>query len=363
MMIAGVTLLVANAVEGLLPENVIVSDSTGRVISESADPINEVTNARAALQKLEERAREQKIVEILMQTYGNKIGGLDPAAVDADGGPLGDTITDVASVHVTAEIDHNMIETESTEYDPETVVAKELIQSEKSEGVPIPSAIGVPGVTSNVLGSGSVSGAGEYTREESTTEYQAGLTRTLSKETPKLVSLSTAVNVNAAVLATPPVAGSAFDRTLESDEMRQIRALIAGAVGYVPGDPVIQEPTVEFMRFASAPGPVPVPVVLTTWWRNPWIIAGILAAISLGLLGFLLLKPRFAKTGAEVDADAEALPGVDEDELQALLARQRESLEDEEREQQRRRRQALVDLADANPEEIERVIRHWGEAN
>ncbi len=361
--IAGITLLVANAVEGLVAENVVISDSTGRVISKTTDLITEVTTARTALRKLEEKAREQKIIEILMQTYGNKIGGLDPVAVGTDGNPLGDTITDVASVHVTADIDHNMIETETTDYDPETVVSKEMIQSEKSEGVPIPSAVGVPGVTSNVLGSGSVSGAGEYTREESTTEYDAGITRTISKETPKLVSLSTAVNVNSAVLASPPPGGSLADPTLESDEMKQIRALIAGAVGYVAGDPVIKEPVVQFMRFASAPGPVPVPVVVTTWWRNPWIIAGILAATTLGLIGFLLLKPRLAKTGVEAEEDAEALPGVDEDELQALLARQREALEDEEREQQRRRRQALVDLAGANPEEIERVIRHWGEAN
>jgi len=299
----------------------------------------------------------------LMQTYGNRIGELDPAAVDAAGDPLGDTITDVASVHVTADIDHNVMETESTSYDPETVVLKELIQSEKSEGVPIPSAVGVPGVTSNVLGSGSVSGGGEYTREESTTNIQAGVTRTLSRETPTLISLSTAVNVNSAVLATPPPPDSFADRSLETVEMQQIRALIAGAIGYIPGDPVIQEPVVQFMRFASVPGPVPIPVVVSTWWRNPWIIAGVLAAITLGLLGFLVLKPRLARTGVGEEADAEALPGVDEDELQALLARQRDALEDEEREQQRRRRQALVDLADANPEEIERVIRHWGEAN
>lgn len=355
--VQGITLLVAGAVEGLTAENVVVSDSSGRVISKITDEATAQLSERRALRELEEESREQKIYEILMQAYGNKIGSHIPDP--ATGDPTGETITAIASVHVTADLDHDLLETETTDYDPETVVSKEQITSENSEGVPIPSAVGVPGVTSNILGAGSVSGAGTYTREESTTEYQAGITRTLAKDTPKLLSLSTSVVVNAAIL--PGVLPlDLSDRSLETPEMRQIRTLIAGAVGYTAGNPTILEPTIEFMQFAPLPGPIPPAVVVMTWWRNPWIIAGVLAAATLGLLGFLLLKPRLARVTAGGD-EAEALPGVDEEELQALLARQREALEEEERDQHRRRRQALVDLAEANPEEIERVIRHWGD--
>ncbi|MAF11942.1 flagellar M-ring protein FliF [Candidatus Poribacteria bacterium] len=352
--VRGIANLVSGAVDGLIPENVTINDSRGKVISKTSDAISMVEGERRALRKLEEEPRVQKINAFLNEMFGNRIGEVDPQT--------GETITGIASVSVTADVNHDLLETESTQYDPETVVSKEQITSENSEGVPIPSAVGVPGVTSNIAGAGSVQGAGTYTNEESITEYQSGVTRTVAKETPKLISLSTTVSINAAVL--PGVLPlDLSDRALETPEMRQVRSLVASAVGYDGIDATIKEPTVEFMRYAPMPGAIPPPVVVTTWWRNPWIIAAILGATSLALLAFLLLKPRLAKVGAKDEEEAEALPGVDEEELQALLARQRDALDEEEKEQHRRRRQALADLADANPEEIGRVMQHWGEAN
>jgi len=350
--VRGIANLVSGAVDGLIPENVTINDSRGKVISKTSDAISMVEGERRALRRVEEEPRVQKINAFLNEMFGNRIG-----EVDADGG----MITSIASVSVTADVNHDLLETESTTYDPETVVSKEQITSENSEGVPIPSAVGVPGVTSNIVGAGAVSGAGTYTNEESITEYQSGVTRTVAQEKPKLISLSTTVSVNAAVLPGVTPIQDLSDRTLDTPEMRQVRSLVASAVGYDGIDPAIKEPTVEFMRYAPMPGaPLPA-VVITTWWRNPWIIAAILGATSLALMAFLLLKPRLARK--PVEEEAEALPGVDEEELQALLARQRDALDEEEKEQHRRRRQALADLADANPEEIGRVMQHWGEAN
>jgi flagellar M-ring protein FliF len=359
--VQGIALLVAGAVDGLVAENVVVTDSRGAVISKISDEGAVVLTERRALRALEEEPREQKINEILMQTYGNLIGS---NVLDDAGEPTPEVITAIASVHVTADLDHGFLETETTRYDPETIVSTEQITSESSEGVPIPSAVGVPGVTSNILGAGQVSGSGTYSREDSTTQYEAGITRTIAKKIPELVSLSTAVVVNAAILDPATILGlDLSDRTVETVQMRQIRMLIAGAIGYTAGHPVILEPIVQFMQFVPLPGPIVLlPTGTPAWWLNPWIIAGILGAVVLGLVGFLLVKPRLARVTASGD-EAEALPGVDEEELQALLARQREALEEEERDQHRRRRQALVDLAEANPEEIARVVRHWGDAN
>ncbi|GIX07169.1 MAG: hypothetical protein KatS3mg115_1572 [Candidatus Poribacteria bacterium] len=332
-------LIVANAVEGLTPENVVVSDNNGVVLSRRRDAAALAEEERRRLRELAERTREEKIMEILNRAYGNKVDGT--------------TVTSVGSARVTAEFDHDQIQVERVTYDPETVVAREYIVSESTEGVPVP-AVGVPGVTSNILGVGAVAGSGTQTREESITEYQAGTTHEVRQQAPKLVSLSTAVVVNSQVLNSPPGTPEYIA------EQNQIKNLIYAAVGYDPANPdgVIKEPRVEFIRFAplpeipTAPTRAPVP-----WYRNPLaILAAILGLLALVLLA-LLLKPRLAREAAE---EAAALSEEERRALEAALEQQR-ALEESAEARARRRRQALIDLADASPEDIERVLRYWEE--
>ncbi len=335
--VRGIVHLVSNSVEGLTPDNVVVSDSSGRVISKSYDGASAMGEEQAKMREQEERPLEAKILGILISAYGNRVDGT--------------AITSVAVPVCTARFDHDTLETETTTFDPESVVAKERIVSESSEGMPV-SPVGVPGVTSNILGVGGMPGTGTYSREESTTEYSSGATTQVRRQAPKLVALATAVTVNSQVLPT--------EATARGDEMASIRRLINSTVGYdaTATDGVIQEPTVEFISFAPLP-PMPIADVTVIWWRNPLVIViAILGLLSLALIA-LLLKPRLA---GDVEG-AEALSAADQSELRELLERQRGALEAEEMERRRRRREALIELADAQPEEIERVMRHWGEAN
>ncbi|MDA1191160.1 MAG: flagellar basal-body MS-ring/collar protein FliF [Candidatus Poribacteria bacterium] len=344
--VQGIVQGVANSVEGLKTESVIVRDQTGRVISRRYDNVTLAAGEQRAYREMAEQTREDKIIDMLTQAYGNKVDG--------------EAITAVASARVTAEFDHDTIEMETTTYAPETIVSKEHIESESSEGVPMPAA-GIPGVTSNILGAGNVQGESTYTRESSTTEYQAGMTLERRKQSPKLLGLSTAVLVNSEVLTAEPGTPEYIA------EQNQIKNIIAAAVLYNATNPdgVIFEPQIEFIAFSSKPPGTGIPVntvpVIVPWYRNPiWILAILLGVLVLELAA-LLLKPRFGRQVEEAD-DAGRLPSADQEELRELLDQQRSALDEEERERRRRRRQALVDLADANPEEIERVLRHWSEA-
>lgn len=345
----GIVHLVANSVEGLEPENVVVSDSTGKRISRRYDAVSLLTEEQQKRLELEERTREEKILNALWTAYGNKVDG--------------HTITAVATAHCTAEVSHDAVETEKMEYLPETVVQKEHITSENATGI-MSSAVGIAGVTSNILGAGANNPEGEYSREESTTEYQAGYAKEIRRQVPQLKSLSTAVLVNLQVLENPTPGTPGYN-----DETQKIINIINGAVGYDPTNPssVIRQPQVEFLSFAPL-GPPLTPPGARPWWENPlwWLLIAVVALLAVMLA--LLLRPRRIaeeeRMPLEPPIEEAALP-TGEDERAAALEEQRRQLELEalERERRRRRRQELIDLADADPEAIEKVLRMWAESN
>jgi flagellar M-ring protein FliF len=347
--IKGIVHLVANAVEGLQPENVVVSDSSGRTISKRYDALSLMTEEQREFRELEERTREEKILNALSSAYGNRVG----QEVN------GETVTAVASVNCTAVLEHDTVQTETTQYQPDTVVQKEHIVSENAEGVGAP-AVGVPGVTSNILGIGSSASTGTYSREESTTEYQAGVTKEIRRQAPRLNSLSTAVLVNSQVLNTPPGPPGQF-----TVEQQQIESIIAGAVGYDAAIPtgVIRRPEIAFISFAPLVRPTAPPILPAP---PLWLIllAGVLGLVTLVLVA-LLLKPRFfPRREEELVPEPEVLPTGPTPEDLALEAERRRAealaaVEAEELERRRRRRQELIDLADAEPDEIAKVLRTW----
>jgi flagellar M-ring protein FliF len=347
--VSGIVHLVANSVEGLEQENVVVSDSTGKRISRRYDALSLMNEEQQEKLDLEERTREEKILNALWTAYGNKVDGR--------------TITAVAAAHCTADVSHDSVETETMQYQPETVVQKEHITSENATGI-MSSATGIAGVTSNILGAGANNPEGEYSREESTTEYQAGFTKEVRRQVPQLKSLSTAVLVNLQVLENPTPGTTAYD-----EETRKITNIINGAVGYDPADTtgVIRPPQVEFLSFAPL-GPPLTPPMARPWWQNPlWILAILLGIAALTMIA-LLFKPRRMereeRLPLEPPIDESALP-IDEDERAGVLETHRRQAEEDSfrKERARRRRQELIDLADADPEAIEKVLRMWADTN
>lgn len=345
--VSGIVNLVANAVEGLEQENIVVSDSTGKCISKRYDSLSLLNEEQKEKLELEERTREEKILNALWTAYGNKVDGR--------------AITAIATAHCTADVSHDSVETETMEYQPETVVQKEHIASESATGI-LNSASGIAGVTSNILGAGANNPEGEYSREESTTEYQAGFTKETRRQVPQLKSLSTAVLVNLQVLENPSPGTTAYD-----DETQKITNIINGAIGYDPADTtgIIRPPQVEFLSFAPL-GPPLTPPAARVWWQNPlWIVAVLLGIVALTMIA-LLLKPRRVeheeRVPLEPPIDESALPTGDDERASAIEERRRQTeLEALQRERRRRRRQELIDLADADPEAIEKVLRMWSD--
>lgn len=68
--VRGITFLVANAVEGLEPENVTVVDSRGKLLSKPTDPLSAGNAQLAELQARKERELEEKIENILSRVVG-----------------------------------------------------------------------------------------------------------------------------------------------------------------------------------------------------------------------------------------------------------------------------------------------------
>lgn len=69
--VRGITFLVANAVEGLEPENVTVVDSRGKMLSKPTDPLSAGNAQIAELQSRKERELEEKIENILARVVGS----------------------------------------------------------------------------------------------------------------------------------------------------------------------------------------------------------------------------------------------------------------------------------------------------
>jgi len=169
--------------------------------------------------------------------------------------------------------------------------------------------------------------------------------------------------VNLQVLENPTPGTPGYE-----EETRKIINIINGAVGYDPANPtgVIRPPQVEFLSFAPL-GPPLTPPTARPWWQNPlWILAILAALIALTVLA-LLFKPRHvareerAPLGPSIEEAA--LPTGDEERAAALEERRRAAeIEALERERRRRRRQELIDLADADPEAVEKVLRMWLDA-
>lgn len=125
---AGIVALTASSVKGLVPENVTVLDSDGRVLSEKRDPKGGmVSNDQLSYQREVESHLAQNAQEILTRLLGEGR----------------------AVVRVTAEMSFRHLKESSEKFDPESkVVLRESVMSSKVQAVPGPR--GPVGAVSNI---------------------------------------------------------------------------------------------------------------------------------------------------------------------------------------------------------------------
>lgn len=207
--VQGIIHLVAGSIEGLESENVTVIDSLGRILSRK--PLESLTDGMTPgmleFQQAMERRFEQRAQSLLDKALG----------------------PNNSLARVTAELDFSKIEKMEEIYDPTRTVARREQVSEEKSGTP--SVGGVPGVASNLGGSGQAETNVPTSSSTETTNYE------ISKTVNRIVApVGTVKSLSVAVLvADRYVAGNEGQQPTHvprpEKELLSIKNMITSALG------------------------------------------------------------------------------------------------------------------------------------
>jgi flagellar M-ring protein FliF len=212
--------LVANSVEALTIDNVVVVDNQGHLLSrglgDDASGVN--FSDHFAFRHSVEQALEQKVVSQLESVVGeNRV-----------------------QARVSADLDFDKTNLKEEIYDPDaSVVRSEQVSSENSSGTrSIP--VGVPGVTSNLpetqAGASEVANVSQLQRSTETRNYENSVKTVVSEPSlGKIKRLTVSVLIDGKYKPVLDASGRIVTRQYEewsTDEKQQIEKLIKAAVGF-----------------------------------------------------------------------------------------------------------------------------------
>ncbi|TDY65046.1 flagellar M-ring protein FliF [Aminivibrio pyruvatiphilus] len=207
--------LVSHGVQGLLPENITVVDTSGKVLSDLLDQDlliygqggdgRTVSSVQRELERQQERELENKVRIMLERVFG-------PGRV---------------VVRIKVDLDFDRRTSSSREYIPgETgrgVLRSQQNMEETYTGTGGPIG-GAPGTTTNIPGYAIAQQQGtasEYNKTETTNNYEI-----TTRETQQVVTPGTIRRLSASVLV---------DGELEQERLTELRALVAPALGVDAG--------------------------------------------------------------------------------------------------------------------------------
>ncbi len=264
--------LVSHGVQGLLPENITVVDTSGKVLSDLLDQDlliygqggdgRTVSSVQRELERQQERELENKVRIMLERVFG-------PGRV---------------VVRIKVDIDFDRRTSSSKEFIPgETgrgVLRSQQNMEETYTGTGGPIG-GPPGTTTNIPGYAVAQQQGtasEYNKTETTNNYEI-----TTRETQQVVTPGTIRRLSASVLV---------DGDLEQDRLTELRALVAPALGVdaARGDQLV----IQSMKFSTTFADS-LAEQLQAQQRMQLIIALVAAAVILllaALAGVLWMKRR-----------------------------------------------------------------------
>jgi len=318
--------LVAHSVEGLNPDNVVVVDSKGRILSDMLDENFLVTGAEGrtltSLQREMERQQEiemeRKVRQMLERIFG-------PGKA-------------VVRVRVVLN------------FDKKRTAVKEYVPGPSGKGVPrstqsleetytgpgVPPG-GAPGTTTNIPGyviTSQAAGPSTYERAEGTTNYEIS-----TREQEVVSTPGTLEKISASVL---------IDGELDQGVLEELRRAVAAAVG-------IDEARGDELYVMSMPfTPVEAPQAPAAARRWPlYVLIGVASLLAIGG-GFMLLQRRRKKLPAPVEKvpkSEEEVPSLEELLKHPELLKEKGELAILE--------QQLKEYASKKPEEIAAIIKNW----
>lgn len=282
--------LVANSVQGLVPDEVAVVDNHGHVLSEDLkqDPSLGTAPSQMRYRQQIEDYLSKKVESMLSQVIG-------PGN---------------AVVRVSADIDTEATTLTEEKYDPEgQVVRTQTSTDDVSSSSDIHASGGAVGVSSNVPDKAAATAAAAAAKPTTTTEsnrknrsttYEINHTLTNITRSPGSVK-----NVTAAVLVAPRspapgTTGPAPKRTPE--EINELRQIVINALGLkaTPGQPLDSIVTIDEMPFATEPVAQEIQSIEKASKWMGWIEAGSRwGALAAAVAVFFIFLKMLAKQRPE----------------------------------------------------------------
>jgi len=341
--IQGIKNLVANSVEGLEVDKVVLIDQSGNLISEEGSDISSQTEQvkqQLALKRSFEKEKKDAIQLMLDQTLGKGNA--------------------VVQVNVDLNFDNKEEKQQQFAHDPEGpfVVSEQVRKESGTEAAQ--NAQGIPGTDNEIPqyaevqnGNGNLS----YEKSDITRNYELNKIERVTKYAvgdTRYDSLTAAVLVNSRIAE--KLGGN------EAERINKVRDIVAAACG-LKENQKNENVSVAFIDFYSEPvaeeneASSLEKLIKLTWL--PWLI--VLLAMSVFLIVYLLRRRRAALAAAEA-MEADKL----ESGLEEALAREMEKEEIEESppltpeaEERQRIRREVDKLIEENPESAAQVIRAW----
>jgi flagellar M-ring protein FliF len=362
--VKGITMLVANAVDGLKPENVTIVNQDGQILlpgpgGATGDPSGE-TSADALKLTQEQLLAKERYESALQQSIQSM---------------LDDTLGKHRAVaRVSTKMNFDANSTESKIYAPQGTVLSNQSERESYVGTqPARNAAqGVPGTTSNIgtYQAQNQPANGRYNRSKTTTNYDITEQNVKHIDAPgKVLQTSVAVlvdsNAQAANATGVPAIASAQQYQLTPANVQQIRnaVIAAGDLNVAQGDQVSVEaiPFNPSVENANAPSAVTTTVLGMPLWAL-LAVGGVLALAGIGLLVTRSRRGRFAPSAELPSFDtslAEELPPFEEHPIlegAPGIAAPIRSAADLTREQMI---EYVTTVAQENPDSIAKLVKLW----
>jgi flagellar M-ring protein FliF len=362
--VKGITMLVANAVDGLKPENVTIVNQDGQILLPGPGGTSDASASGDGSPDALKLTQEQLIAK---ERYESALQQSIQSMLD---GTLG---KGRAVARVSTKMDFDANSTDSKVYAPQGTVLSQQTERESyvgSQPVRNP-AIGVPGTTSNIgtyQAPANQTSNGRYNRSKATTNYDITEQSTKHIDAPgKVLQTSVAVLVNSSAQTSSgvPILANAQTYQLTPANVQQIRNVVIAAadLNLAQGDQVSVE-AIPFNPSVTAGGPPSA--VTTTVLGIPLGALVAVAAIAL-LAGFGLLvmrarRGRFVPTADLPSFDtslAEELPPFEEHPIlegAPGIAAPIRSAADLTREQMI---EYVTTVAQENPDSIAKLVKLW----
>lgn len=344
--VQGILNLVANSVEGLTTENVVIVDQYGNMVSDNMLLDNQNITSQVQAQMLMKRSFEKE-KEKAIQTMLDKTLGQDNSVV---------------RVHADLIFDNREQRDERYFHDEDGPFIRSQSITEEASTQTTVNPVGIPGTDTNIPQylevDPNAQGESTYERETSDTNYEINRTETVTQFAKGDVNYNN-LTVSVLVNRSSPQQETLGDT--EEERIEKIRSIVASATGLKPnnndGVSLEDQISVALIDFYTEPQPEPAAQSVISQLMQSPLAPVLIALLALLLLALIILLLRKRSATAEIEELDSQFETVAEEELRLedLIDKK---MTPEERERQRVR-QEVDKLIEENPEDAAQVLRAW----